>query len=107
MPINLNSETPISLTDATRVLPPIDGKRPHPSTIFRWCKRGLRGIRLEYCRVGHRICTSQEALSRFVNRLAETDDCCATVSARTCPENRTARKCDQSIRRNVAVVEVG
>lgn len=73
MPINICNEQLLSLSDASRALPPIDGKRPHVSTIWRWCKRGIRGVRLEYVRLGHRICTSKEALGRFAQRLADED----------------------------------
>lgn len=65
MPIDLQSEELSSLTDAARALPAIDGKRPHPSTIWRWCRRGIRDIRLEHVRLGHRVCTSREALRRL------------------------------------------
>ncbi len=79
MPINIRNEQLLSLSDASRALPPIDGKRPHVSTLWRWCKRGIRGVRLEYVRLGHRICTSQEALGRFAQRLADEDQTTAKV----------------------------
>lgn len=71
--IDLAREQPLSLTEATRAVPSLDGRRPVPSTIWRWCRKGLRGVRLEHCRVGHRVVTSKEALTRFANRLAEID----------------------------------
>ncbi len=74
MAIDLQAEELLSLTDAAKALPPIDGKRLHVSTIWRWARRGLRGIRLEHVRLGHRVCTSQEALARFAQRLAEADE---------------------------------
>ncbi|MCH8342479.1 MAG: DUF1580 domain-containing protein [Planctomycetes bacterium] len=74
MAIDLACEELLSLTDATKALPPIDGKRPCSSTIWRWCRRGVRGVRLEYVRLGHRVCTTREALGRFAQRLAEADD---------------------------------
>ena len=73
MPIDMQSELLLSLTDAAKTLPKIDGKRPHTSTLWRWCRKGLRGVRLEYIRLGNRICTSADALSRFANELAATD----------------------------------
>ena len=73
MPIDLQNEELLSLTDATRALPPIDGRRPHTSTLWRWCRRGIRGVHLEHVRLGHRVCTTREALERFVQRLAEVD----------------------------------
>ena len=71
--IDLKREKLLSLGDACRALPRIDGKRPHVSTMWRWCRKGVRGVHLEHVRLGHRICTSNEALSRFVNALAEVD----------------------------------
>ncbi len=71
--IDLSQEDLLSLSEACAALPRIDGKRPHTSTIWRWCKKGVRGVHLEHVRLGHRICTSREALSRFANALAEAD----------------------------------
>ncbi len=73
MAIDFQNEQLLSLTDAARAVPPIDGKRPHVSTIWRWCRKGVRGIQLEYVRLGHRVCTSGQALARFAQRLAEAD----------------------------------
>ncbi len=74
MSIDLQAEELLSLGDAAKSLPAIEGRRPHISTLWRWCKKGVRGVRLEYVRLGHRVCTSREALSRFAQRLAEVDD---------------------------------
>lgn len=73
MAIDIKYEVLLSLSDAAKTLPCIDGKRVHVSTLWRWCKRGLKGVRLEYVRVGFRICTSSDALSRFINELAAAD----------------------------------
>ena len=64
----------ITLTEATKVLPTVNGKRPAICTLWRWCRKGLRGVFLEYVRVGRRICTTQEALLRFFTKLAELDE---------------------------------
>ena len=74
MAIDLNSEELLSLTDAARALPKVGGKRPHTSTVWRWARKGLRGVRLEYVRLGHRVCTSRQALGRFAQRLADVDE---------------------------------
>ena len=73
MQIDLLTERVLSLKEATKFLPPIDGKRPHISTIWRWCRKGLHGVHLEYARFGSRIVTSAEALTRFANALAAAD----------------------------------
>ena len=51
--IDTAKEPPISLTEASRSIPPIDGKRPHVSTIWRWISQGSNGVYLEHVRVGN------------------------------------------------------
>jgi len=64
----------ITLTEATGHLPKLDGKKVALCTLWRWCRLGLRGVFLEYVRVGRRICTTREALLRFFSELADLDD---------------------------------
>ena len=45
-----------------------------PSTLFRWCRDGCRGVKLDYCRIGGKIFTTAEALEEFATRLREVDD---------------------------------
>lgn len=73
MPFDLISEGPVSLSAACREMPAIDGRRPCPSTLWRWCRIGIDGIRLEYARIGRRIVTSHAALARFATALAAAD----------------------------------
>ena len=68
------AEELITLTEAARRLPKIDGKKVAISTLWRWCRNGLRGERLEYVRLGRKICTTPEALQRFFTRLVELDE---------------------------------
>ncbi len=63
----------LSLSEATATVPRINGRRPHTSTLWRWCRKGCRGTRLEYIRVGSKIATSREALDRFFNAQAAAD----------------------------------
>jgi len=67
------AEELITLAQAARLLPKIDGKKVSVCTLWRWCRRGLRGEHLEYTRVGRKICTTHAALLRFFNRLTELD----------------------------------
>lgn len=65
----------LTLPEAALTLPRVGGKgTPHPSTLWRWCRLGLGGVKLEYLRLGRRIVTSREALDRFAKALAESDD---------------------------------
>ena len=73
MAIDPNKEDLLSLTEATKVIPKVNRKRMAKSTLWRWCRKGLRGVHLEYVRVGRDIATSREALNRFFVALAEAD----------------------------------
>ena len=68
------AEELITLTQAARRLPKIDGKKVAVSTLWRWCRKGLRGEHLEYIRVGRKVCTNPEALERFFAKLVELDE---------------------------------
>ena len=71
--MNTQNETILSLSEAAASLPRLNGKRPHVSTLWRWCRKGCRGHFLEYLRVGSKIATSAEALNRFFSELAAAD----------------------------------
>ena len=64
----------ITLTEATKHLPKVDGKRTCVCTLWRWCRRGLRGVVLEYVCVGQNIRTTRQALLRFCSELADPDE---------------------------------
>ena len=70
MAIDTQTEDVVSLTEATKVIPKLNGKRPSVCTLWRWCRKGLHGVSLEYIRVGRNIATSRQALDRFFNALA-------------------------------------
>ena len=72
--IDLSKEEVFTLPTATRYVPQLNGRTPHASTLWRWCRKGVQGIHLEYIKVGGTICTSKEALSRFFNAVAEADE---------------------------------
>ena len=74
MAIDPNKEILLSLAEAAKDLQPINNKRPAISTLWRWCRKGIRGVKLDYVRVGRNIATSNEALGRFFVALAEADE---------------------------------
>jgi len=47
-----------------------DGKPISVSTVRRWIRYGIRGVRLEITRVGGRIYVTIEALERFLEALS-------------------------------------
>ena len=77
MPIDLHTESLITLSQAARMLPPSRRGRPvHLSCVYRWILDGVRTphgkVRLEGIRLGGRWLTSVEALERFA--AAQTPD---------------------------------
>ena len=74
MAIDIEKEDVLSLTEATKVLPRVNGKRPSICTLWRWCRKGLHGIHLDYIRIGRCIATSRQALNRFFNELSASDE---------------------------------
>ena len=70
----MQNEDHIDLTEAAKRSP----GRPSPSAVWRWCRRGIKGrsgerVKLEHIRVGGRIYTTGESLSRFFTAVAEAD----------------------------------
>lgn len=67
----LDDELPISFAEAAAMLPPVHGgKRTSATSVWRWARRGVFGIRLEFRAIGSRCMTSVEALQRFNAALA-------------------------------------
>src|SRR3954454_21990739 len=73
--IRLATEQVVALGRANKYLPcRRGGKPPHPSTLIRWAKDGVRAddgtlVHLETIRVGLTLCTSVESIQRFCERL--------------------------------------
>ena len=68
---DLTAEGLISLGEAARSLPKVDGRHTSQKSLWRWATRGIRGVRLESRRMGGRLFTSKPALDRFGERLAQ------------------------------------
>lgn len=69
----LQDEQILTFSEAAKVLPKVNGRHTHASTIWRWARKGVRGVHLEVRRFGGRFVTSVEALDRFGKALAELD----------------------------------
>lgn len=68
----------VRLSEAVTFVPMNHGKPPHPSTLWRWCRQGVKArsgqrIRLDHVRVGAYVYTSRAALQEFVEELAKAD----------------------------------
>lgn len=71
----------VTLAEAARRVPTGSGKPVSIPTIWRWARKGVRGVRLEYVRAGRRILIRPDALDDFMRRLAEADDASTAPSA--------------------------
>lgn len=60
------TEDVVTLQDARTELFRATGRRPDKTTIYRWCLKGVSGTKLEHIRLGDRILTSRQALTRFI-----------------------------------------
>jgi len=64
--VHYELETLIPLREVPNHLPTRRGRKVHISTIYRWCKKGMHGLRLETVRVGGITYTNDRALQRFL-----------------------------------------
>ena len=63
----------LTLSQAAKQLPRVNGRKVHTSTLWRWCRRGCKGIKLQYYRIGRTIMTTEVALDQFFTALAKAD----------------------------------
>lgn len=63
----------LTLSEAAKTLPRMNGRRVHTSTLWRWARKGYNGIRLEYAKIGRTIVVSDVALNHFFTSLAAAD----------------------------------
>jgi hypothetical protein len=63
---DLLEDQQMSLVEAATYLGRITGKKPHVSTLWRWCLKGCNGIRLQSIRIGGKRFVTATAIERFV-----------------------------------------
>lgn len=63
--LDLQTESPVQLSDVPKLLPKRNGKKVHYSTVYRWVTKGTRGRILESMLVGGVRYTTIAALNRF------------------------------------------
>lgn len=59
---NFLCEGVLTLSEAARIFP----GHPHPNTLRRWHKRGFKGVKLQFWRVGKRWVTNRDAIQQFL-----------------------------------------
>jgi hypothetical protein len=73
--IDIHREQILTLKDASKEIPGrVPGKTVSSSTVDRWVRIGVRGIKLEVAYIGGIRRTSREAIDRFFRALAEERD---------------------------------
>lgn len=60
---DLRAETLLTTAEAAEVV------GVHHNTIGYWIRTGVHGVKLETVRIGFRVCTSEEALERFHEKM--------------------------------------
>ncbi len=63
----------LTMEEAARVYSQIHGTNTHPLTVWRWCRKGFKGVHLKYFRAGRRIKTTENALIQFGKDLVARD----------------------------------
>jgi hypothetical protein len=73
--IDIQTEEVAPFAEATQWVPRRLGKkRPAVSTLWRWYKLGINGVRLETILVGTVRCTSRQSLQRFFSAVTAANE---------------------------------
>jgi hypothetical protein len=69
----LENEQIVSFAQGIEYIKIRTGRKLHTSAIWRWARKGVRGVKLECIRVGGEFMTSIEAIGRFTAALANVE----------------------------------
>lgn len=89
--IDSRNDELLGLSQAAAACPQVDGKRPHASSLWRWMRKGCRGVHLEHIKVGRRVVTTRQALEDFFRATAEAP-LPSTTHIPAPPKSRTERQ---------------
>lgn len=67
--LDLLTEDMLTLSEVARELP----SRPHVSTVWRFARRGIGGQKLETVKIGSRVFSSRQAVTRFLEATQRTE----------------------------------
>jgi hypothetical protein len=85
-----------------RDVPGRGGNPIHPGSMERWARIGVRGIRLEVALVGGQLCTSTEAVGRFIERVTAARSGAGDPAPKP---TRTARQQQRASERDAKALE--
>lgn len=68
----------LSLAEVCRAVPALEGRHPHLSAAWRWCRRGVlarngQRIKLRHTRLGRRVVVPEDAVKEFLDAVALAD----------------------------------
>lgn len=63
---DLREDQPLSIPDAAEFLGKLTGQKPHVSTLWRWCLKGCKGVKLESICIGGKRFVTAAAIEKFV-----------------------------------------
>jgi hypothetical protein len=63
---DLREDQPLSLPDAAEFLGKLTGQKPHVSTLWRWCLKGCKGVKLESICIGGKRFVTTTAIENFI-----------------------------------------
>jgi hypothetical protein len=92
----MSNTTLISLADATKLLPPRQGRKPHVMTVKRWIVKGTNNVFLAAQKVGGCWFTTERWIEEF---------CIACTRSATRPSQRTPAAKSESQRKARAELE--
>lgn len=62
----------LTFSEASERIPPVNGRKVHSATVWRWATSGVRGVRLHSRLVGGRRVTTEADIKAFLVALGET-----------------------------------
>lgn len=99
--IDVLTESILTPLEAVAYFPRHGGKKVHVSAIYRYMRRGLRGVVLESIQCGSLRCTSRQAVARFLSRLSARNSTSPDSSASGPPGlSARAREVELELERN-------
>lgn len=78
----LANEQPLNLSRAAAYIGTLTGEKPHASTLWRWCLKGCKGVKLESICIGGKRYVTVSAIERFIEARSRT---AATMDIRSAP----------------------
>lgn len=98
--IDVRTEEVLTLAEAAKLkfLPRRRrGAKPHLATLHRWATHGSHGVVLETVRIGSTLCTSVEAVVRFIERTTTAKPAVAEASPAPTTPARRAREVARAV----------